>query len=192
MLDFTRRLRICYIGTINLKLEALSGSARPNHAKTEFSTAGHIRGVRNLKHEDSVCCQPAKQRSTQLFNHNELNSPNKSGLESRLFPQSFEENSARLISVVWDPAERAQLRHARLLMHGTHASPWVLCWAVRLVVICYAAVENRYSASLSLPIFLVRKSTFSDIILSVTPDFLRLGFACYVSFHIYISVCFFM
>lgn len=198
MLDFTPRLGLCCFGTINLKLEALSGSAWPNHAKAEFSTAGHRRGVRNLKHEASMCWQPAKKRATRLFNHKELNSSNKSELESRLFSQSFDENSTWLIPVVWYPAGGAQSRHARLLTHRMQTSPWVLCWAVRLVVICYAARENRYSTSLSLPILLVRKSTFSDTILSVSHSrFLMIG-ACmlrlvpylYFSLFLYIASVF--
>lgn len=87
MMDFTPRIRLQGIGTIDLTLGALSGSAWPNDMKMEFSTAGHRKGVRNLKHGESVCWQPAKKRELNYSISRNWILPTRVGLKEDYFPR---------------------------------------------------------------------------------------------------------
>lgn len=186
MMDFTPRIRLRGIGTIDLTLGALSGSAWPNHMKMEFSTAGHGRGVRNLKHEDSVCWQPAKKRELNYSITRNWILPTRVGLKTDYFPRAsrWKLNLTDLSLLLPSHATPDFSYMEFELVHGAALS----CQACGNLLCSYRKLIQYFFVAANIPY----SEVYFLLHYPVTPDFLWLGFACYVSFHILVLVCFFI
>lgn len=185
-MDFTPRIRLRCIGTINLTLGALSGSAWPNHMKTEFSTAGHGRGVTNLKHEDSVCWQPAKKGELNDSITRDWILPTRVGLKAGYLPRAsrWKPNLSDFSLVLPSHATPDSSCMEFEPVHGAALS----CQACGNLLCSYRKLIEYFFFAANIPY----SEVYFLLHYPVTPDFLWLGFAYYVSFHILILVCFFI